>query len=281
MLHLNGAELWLHRYPWPEIGGHKHKRGRLGVVTGGVANTGAARLAAMAGLRAGAGTVRLLCPPAALVVVASAVASPMVASFRDVHDLLALAGQMQAVVIGPAAGVDETTRANVEALAKADCTLVLDADAITVFAGEAERLGGLLEAPAVLTPHTGEFERLFPGVLGAASSKIEAAREGARRVGAVIVLKGPDTVIAAPDGRAVVNMHATPFLATAGSGDVLAGIIGGLLAQGMDAFDAACAGVWMHGDAGRRVGPGLVADDLQPALRETIASLYARSKTGG
>lgn len=278
LLHLNGPELWLNRYPWPQVSGHKHKRGRLGVVTGGVSNTGAARLAAMAGLRVGAGTVRLLCPPSALIVVASAVASPMVASFADTHELLALASEMHVVVIGPAAGVDARTRANVEALAKADCPLVLDADAITVFAGECERLGGLLEAPAVLTPHTGEFERLFPGVLGAASNKIEAAREGARRIGAVIVLKGPDTVIAAPDGRAVVNTHATPFLATAGSGDVLAGLIGGLLAQGMDAFDAACAGVWMHGDAGLRAGPGMIADDLDAALRGTIAWLYAHAR---
>jgi hydroxyethylthiazole kinase-like uncharacterized protein yjeF len=183
-------------------------------------------------------------------------------------------------VIGPAAGVTGATRAHVEALAKAGRTLVLDADAITVFAGEVETLGGLLEAPAVLTPHTGEFERLFPGLLGRSASKIEATRTAAKQVGAVVLLKGPDTVIAAPDGRAVVNTHATPFLATAGSGDVLAGLIGGLLAQGLDAFDAACAGAWMHGDAGLRVGPGMIADDLDSGLRATIAELYARLQAG-
>jgi len=278
VLHENGPALWLRRYPWPQSTGHKHRRGRLGVVTGPISSTGAARLAAQAGLRIGAGTVRLLCPPSALIVVAASVTSPLVSSFKDEQDLLALTQDMQAVVIGPAAGVTEATRTHVAALAGVGRALVLDADAITVFAGEAERLAGLLEAPAVLTPHTGEFDRLFPGLREQASSKIEATRAGAKQVGAVVVLKGPDTVIAAPDGRAVVNTHATPFLATAGSGDVLAGVVGGLLAQGMEAFDAACAGVWMHGDAGRRAGPGMIADDLDAALRETIAELYAKAR---
>ncbi|MEQ1784997.1 MAG: NAD(P)H-hydrate dehydratase, partial [Hyphomonadaceae bacterium] len=207
-------------------------------------------------------------------VVAGAVMAPLTASFKDVDELIALTETADAVVIGPAAGVSEKTRANVEALAQADRTLVLDADAITVFKGEAETLGGLLEAPAVLTPHMGEFERLFPGVMAHAATKIEAVRTAAKQVGAVVLLKGPDTVIAAPDGRAAVNIHASPFLATAGSGDVLAGIIGGLLAQGLDAFDAACAGAWMHGDAGIRAGAGMTAEDLDHALRESIGGLY-------
>ncbi len=273
-LHENAPARWLQSLPWPDHGGHKHKRGRLAVVTGPINQTGAARLAARAGLRAGAGQARLVCPPSALIVVASAVMSPLTNSFRDVHELLAHTEDADAVVIGPAAGVNEATRANVEALAKADRTLVLDADAITVFKGEVETLAGLLEAPAVLTPHAGEFERLFPGVLKQSASKIEAARTAAKMVGAVVLLKGSDTVIAAPDGRTAVNAHATPFLATAGSGDVLAGIIGGLLAQGMDAFDAACAGAWMHGDAGIRAGAGLIAEDLDATLRETLKALY-------
>ncbi len=275
-LHENGPALWAGRLCWPSVNAHKHRRGRLAVVTGPISSTGAARLAAYAGARAGAGQVTLLCPPSALMVVAGAVMAPLTASFKDVHELIAATETADAVVIGPAAGVNAKTRANVEALVKADKTLVLDADAITVFKDEAETLGGLLEAPAVLTPHMGEFERLFPGVLAQAANKVEAARTGAKQVGAVIVLKGPDTVIAAPDGRAVVNTHATPFLATAGSGDVLAGIIGGLLAQGLDAFDAACAGAWMHGDAGLRAGAGMTAEDLDQALRATIAELYAR-----
>ena len=274
-LHENSPALWGAKLRWPEVSSHKHRRGRLAVVTGPIASTGAARLAAGAGVRAGAGVVTLLCPPAALMVVAGAVMAPLTASFKDTHDLVTLTETADAVVIGPAAGVNAKTRANVEALARADRTLVLDADAITVFMGEVETLAGLLEAPAVLTPHMGEFERLFPGLLAQSATKIEAARGAARQVGAVVLLKGPDTVIASPDGRAVVNTHATPFLATAGSGDVLAGIIGGLLAQGLDAFDAACAGAWMHGDAGIRAGAGMTAEDLDQSLRETIAGLYA------
>ena len=273
-LHENGPTLWDSKLRWPEASSHKHRRGRLAVVTGPIASTGAARLAAQAGLRAGAGQVTLLCPPAALMVVAGAVMAPLTASFKDEHQLVALTETADAMVIGPAAGVNDKTRANVQALAQADRTLVLDADAITVFQGEAETLGGLLEAPAVLTPHMGEFERLFPGLLAKTANKVEAVRAGAKQVGAVVLLKGPDTVIAAPDGRAVVNIHASPFLATAGSGDVLAGIIGGLLAQGLDAFDAACAGAWMHGDAGIRAGAGMTAEDLDQALRQTIAALY-------
>jgi hydroxyethylthiazole kinase-like uncharacterized protein yjeF len=273
-LHENGPALWDSKLRWPEASSHKHRRGRLAVVTGPIASTGAARLAAQAGLRAGAGQVTLLCPPAALMVVAGAVMAPLTASFKDEHQLVALTETADAMVIGPAAGVNDKTRANVQALAQADRTLVLDADAITVFQGEAETLGGLLEAPAVLTPHMGEFERLFPGLLAKTANKVEAVRAGAKQVGAVVLLKGPDTVIAAPDGRAVVNIHASPFLATAGSGDVLAGIVGGLLAQGLDAFDAACAGAWMHGDAGIRAGAGMTAEDLDQALRQTIAALY-------
>ena len=270
----NAPALWAHALNWPEATSHKHKRGRLAVVSGPINQTGAARLAAGAGLRAGAGQVRLLCPPSALVVVASAVMSVLTNSFKDAHELVALTEDADAVVIGPAAGVTDATRANVEALAKTDRALVLDADAITVFKGEAETLAGLLEGPAVLTPHVGEFERMFPGLADRSAHKADAVREAARLVGAVVVLKGADTVIAAPDGRVVVNTHATPFLATAGSGDVLAGLVGGLLAQGLEAFDAACAGVWMHGDAGLRAGPGLMAEDLDEALRETIRALY-------
>ena len=274
-LHENSPALWTLKLRWPSAHAHKHRRGRLAVVTGPIASTGAARLAAQAGVRAGAGQVTLLCPPAALMVVAGAVMAPLTASFKDTHELIALTDTADAVVIGPAAGVNDKTRANIEALAKADRTLVLDADAITVFKGEAETLGGLLEAPAVLTPHIGEFERLFPGLMAQSANKIAAVRAAAKQVGAVVLLKGSDTVIAAPDGRAAVNIHATPFLATAGSGDVLAGIIGGLLAQGLEAFDATCAGAWMHGDAGIRAGAGMTAEDLDQSLRQTIAALYA------
>ncbi len=270
----NAPALWASTLRWPEATSHKHQRGRLAVVSGSVANTGAARLAAQSGLRIGAGLVTLLCPPSALVVVASSVTAVMTASFGSADELVALTEKSSAVVIGPAAGVTPTTRSNVEALAKAARSLVLDADALSVFAGQVDVLRGILSAPTILTPHTGEFERLFPGRLGSSANRIEAVRSAAKDANAVVLLKGPDTVIAAPDGRAVVNIHATPFLATAGSGDVLAGIIGGLLAQGLDAFDAACAGAWTHGDAGLRAGPGLTAEDLDQALRDVIGSLH-------
>jgi ADP-dependent NAD(P)H-hydrate dehydratase / NAD(P)H-hydrate epimerase len=270
----NSPALWSDKLHWPDTAAHKHQRGRLAVVTGGVANTGAARLAARAGLRAGAGLVTMLCPPDALIVVAKSVEAVMTDRFADASQLVSLTEKSTAVVIGPAAGVTPTTRANVEALAKAGRSLVLDADALTVFSGQADALRTVLIAPAVLTPHAGEFERVFPGLLGKSQNKIEAARAAAAQTNAVVLLKGSDTVIAAPHGRAVINIHATPFLATAGSGDVLAGVVGGLLAQDLDPFDAACAGAWMHGDAGIRVGPGLTAEDLDGSLKESLRALY-------
>jgi hydroxyethylthiazole kinase-like uncharacterized protein yjeF len=270
----NSPELWSSSLRWPDVTTHKHQRGRLVVVSGGVANTGAARLAAQAGLRIGAGLVTLATPPSALAVAAASVTAVMTTSFASAIDLVGVA-ERAAVVIGPAAGVNPGTRAAVEALARNGRPLVLDADALSVFAGEAAALRAVIQAPTVLTPHTGEFERLFPALLAFSGGRVAAARAAADQANAVVILKGPDTVIAAPDGRAVVNTHATPFLATAGSGDVLAGMIGGLLAQGLDAFDAACAAAWTHGDAGRRAGPGMTAEDLDQALRETIRALYA------
>lgn len=270
----NAPTLWSDKLLWPGNDAHKHRRGRLAVVTGDAAHTGAARLAARAGLRIGAGLATLLCPPDALVVAAKSVEAVMTEAFESPERLVALTENSTAVVIGPAAGVTDATRANVEALARAGRRLVLDADAITVFAGRADALRSALSAPTVLTPHTGEFERLFPGMLTGSKNKIEAARSAAAQTGAVVLVKGADTVIAAPDGRAAVNTHATPFLATAGSGDVLAGVIGGLMAQGLQPFDAARAGAWMHGDAGKRVGPGLTAEDLDAALRGTLGALY-------
>lgn len=271
----NGPALWAHSLRWPEASSHKHQRGRLAVVTGGLANTGAARLAAQAGLRTGAGLVTLLCPPGALIVVASSVTAVMTSSFASSSDLVSQTKKSSAVVIGPAAGVTDAARANIEALARAGRSLVLDADALTVFGGQSVQLRAILSAPAILTPHTGEFERLFPGLLAKSANRIDAVRAAASEVNTVVLLKGADTVIAAPDGRAVVNTHATPFLATAGAGDVLAGIIGGLLAQGLSAFDAACAAAWMHGDAGLRVGAGLTAEDLDQALRGVLHDLHA------
>jgi len=271
MVKTNDPSLWRDAIPWPGADTHKHARGRLGVVSGGPLRTGAARLAARAGLRVGAGLVRLLCPPDAALVVAGAVEAIMVDAFGTPGDLARLTGPMQAVVIGPAAGLDQATVANLKAAAGGEAALVVDADALSIFEGRADDLFGLLCDRDIITPHEGEFERLFPELLK--QGREAAAMQAAQRSGAVVVLKGSRTLIAAPDGRMVVQPPASPWLATAGSGDVLAGIIGGWMAQGMSAFAGACAAVWMHADAAARFGPGLIAEDLPDQIPPVLRSL--------
>ncbi|HEY1073329.1 NAD(P)H-hydrate dehydratase [Brevundimonas sp.] len=269
---INDPMAWQGRLPWPGAEAHKHARGRLGVVSGGASSTGAARLAARAGLRIGAGLVKVFCPPDAAPVLAPTLEAVMLASFATAEQLATLAQPMDAVVIGPAAGLTEATGANVAALARTGAALVVDADALTLFRDRPGDLFACLDRDDVLTPHEGEFERLFPGLLSEGREK--AAVEAAEQGGCIVVLKGAATVIATPDGRCVVNGNGSPWLATAGSGDVLAGMIGGLLAQHMDSFDAACAAVWMHSDAGRRFGPGLISEDLPDLIPTVLASLY-------
>ncbi len=277
-LYENGPELWLGKFPWPKTAGHKHSRGRLIVVSGEAWKTGAARLAARAGLRIGAGLVTVLSPPEALAVNAAHLEAVMLAPFETDQDLAEAAEEAEAAVIGPAAGVNDETLANVLALARTGAALVIDADALTVFRDDPEELFSVLDRDDVLTPHPGEFERVFPGLLKGALNKVEAAREAARRAGAVVLVKGADTVIAAPDGRAAVNLNGVPWLATAGSGDTLAGFIGGLLAQGMESFEAACAGAWIHAEAGAAFGPGLIAEDLPGLAPRVLADLLTRAK---
>ena len=265
----NGPELWLPRFPWPTAASHKHARGRLVVVSGEAWSTGAARLAARAGLRIGAGLVTVLSPPEALPVNAAHLEAVMLRGFETDAELEQAARDVDAAVIGPAAGVGEPTLLNVLALARTGAALILDADAITVFRDDPEELFSLLDRDDVLTPHVGEFERLFPGLLGGSADRIAAARTAAERAGAVVLLKGADTVIAAPDGRCAVNVNGSAWLATAGSGDVLAGFIGGLVAQGMESFEAACAAAWIHAEAADLHGPGLISEDL-PGLAPTV-----------
>jgi hydroxyethylthiazole kinase-like uncharacterized protein yjeF len=265
----NGPELWLSRFPWPSAASHKHARGRLVVVSGEAWSTGAARLAARAGLRIGAGLVTVLSPAEALPINAGHLEAVMLRGFETDLELEQAAKDVDAAIIGPAAGVGEPTLLNVLALARTGAALILDADAITVFRDDPEELFSLLDRDDVLTPHVGEFERLFPGLLAASSERITAARAAAQRAGAVVLLKGADTVIAAPDGRCAVNGNGSPWLATAGSGDVLAGFIGGLVAQGMESFEAACAGAWIHSEAAEAHGPGLISEDL-PGLAPMV-----------
>lgn len=277
----NGPELWLRAFPWPGPEAHKHARGQLVVVSGHMHSTGAARLAARAGLRIGAGLVTLLSPPDAALVNAAHLEAVMLKPFANTGELADAAAGAKAAVIGPAAGVGAATALNVLALTETGAALVVDADALTSFKDDPARLFAALDAEDVLTPHPGEFERVFPGVLGGSPERIAAARSAAKTAGAVVLLKGPDTVIAAPDGRCAVNTNGTPFLATAGSGDVLAGFIGGLIAQGMASFEAACAAAWIHSEAGAGFGPGLIAEDLPELATEVLAGLLSISGEAG
>ena len=255
-------------------GAHKYSRGGALVVSGPSGRTGATRLAARAALRAGAGAVTLASPGNAMLENACHLTAIMLRRCDDPEQLSLLATdrRIAALLIGPGHGGGEATRSAVLALMQIAKPLLLDADALTAFEGQAEALSAAT-APLLLTPHEGEFARLFPALTG---SKPERALAAARISHAVVLLKGPDTVIASPDGRIALNTHATPWLATAGSGDVLAGIATGLLAQGMDAFEAACAAAWLHGDCGIRFGPGLIAEDL-PEMLPTVLRAIAES----
>lgn len=268
--HENGPALWLDRYPWPKLEDHKYRRGHA-LVAGGETMTGAARLAARAAGRTGAGLVTLAAPHAAWPVYASALTSVIVRSIGGIEDFKALLedARRNVILLGPGGGTTLALRETVLAALATRRSVVLDADALTVFADTPAALIGAIAGPTVLTPHEGEFARLFslPG------DKLARARGAAASSRAVIVLKGPDTVIAAPDGRAIVNANAPPELASGGTGDVLAGMITGLLAQGMDTFAAAAAAVWLHGEAGQAVGPGLIAEDILAVLPGVLRGL--------
>ncbi len=269
----NSPDLWSAKFPWPAVAAHKHSRGRLMVVSGDAWSTGAARLAARSGLRIGAGLVTLLSPPDALMVNASHLEAIMLRPFETEMELEAAAADADAVVIGPAAGVTEATLSNVLALARTGAALIVDADALSVFRDEPDELFQVLDRDDVLTPHPGEFDRIFPRLLNSAPERITAARQAARRAQAVVLLKGPDTVVCAPDGRAAVNLNGSPWLATAGSGDVLAGLIGGLIAQGMGSFEAACAAAWVHAGCAELFGPGLISEDLPGLVPRVLKQL--------
>ena len=268
----NAPTLWHAELPKPTLTGNKYGRGHA-LIYGGYPMTGAARMAARAAARAGAGLTSIAVPQLALTIYASALTSIMVHPLSRPEDLSRLLGDSRysGFLIGPGAGVSAATRTRALAMLATRRPVLLDADALTVFAGRVDELAEAIHGPCVLTPHDGEFARLFD----ATGDKLKRARAAAHRSGAIIVLKGADTVIAAPDGRAVVNTNAPPTLATGGSGDVLGGMILGLLAQGMDAFLAAAAGVWLHGAAAADFGPGLLAEDLPDLLPVVLRRLDA------
>lgn len=276
---VNGPDVWGAAFPRVRDNGHKYDRGHALVLSGGAASSGAARLSALGALRIGAGLVTLGAPPSAMLVNAAHLTAVMLRSVGDADALTDLLEDRRftSVLAGPGFGLGQRLDAVLAVLLSADRALVLDADALTALAVDPEGACARLReraAPVVLTPHEGEFGRLFPDLKG--QPKPERARAAAHRCGAIIVLKGADTVIAHPDGQLVINDSGAPWLATAGSGDVLAGLVCGLLAQGMLAFEAACAAVWIHGQAGSRFGPGLIAEDLPGQMPGLLSDLLLR-----
>ena len=276
----NEPPLWRPHFPLPKVDGHKYDRGHAVVASGPMHATGAARLAARAALRAGAGLVTVAAGKAAIPALAASLTAVMVWEANGAAGLAKLLAdqRLNAVLLGPGQGVGAATKEMVLAAAKAKRKLVLDADALTSFAGKTGELAkALRSAPmAVVTPHEGEYKRLFsnaPQLLDN-KSKIGRARFAANILGAVVLLKGPDTVVADPDGRAAIAHNAPAWLATAGAGDVLAGFVLGLLAQGMPAFEAAAAAVWIHGECARKFGPGLIAEDLPEALPRVLSDFF-------
>lgn len=272
----NDPVLWRAGIHWPGLDGHKYHRGHM-LAFGGANMTGATRLVARAARRSGVGLLTVVADASVLPVYAADTPGNMTAPISTLDTLLNDC-RHNAFVIGPGYGVGDDTRSLVLQLLHLCRSTVLDADALTSFAEDPSTLCFAVQGPTVLTPHEGEFARLFPDIEG---DKLIRARAAAKRSGAVVLIKGADTVIAAPDGRAAISAVDAPWLATAGSGDVLAGIIGGLMAQGMEMFDAACMGVWLHARSGADIGPGLIAEDIPEHLPVILRELWLASRKKG
>jgi NAD(P)H-hydrate epimerase len=266
----NDPALWRAALPQLQRSANKYTRGHA-LISGGYPVTGAARMAARAAARVGAGLTTLAVPEAALAIYAGALLSVMVQPLSAPHDFARLLADRRytGFLVGPGAGNHPSTRERALAMLATRRPVVLDADALSAFATDPNQLFGAVHGPCVLTPHDGEFKRLFDD----SSDKLTRARQAAVRSRCVIILKGADTVIAAPDGRAAINSNAPATLATAGSGDVLAGLVLGLLAQGMEPFMAASAAVWLHGAAAAGFGPGLIAEDLPDLIPAVLRQL--------
>jgi len=270
---------------WPSVGAqsdplaHKHARGRVAVFSGGASASGAARLATRAALRAGAGLVTLCSPPSASLVNATHLDAIMLRRWSGGADTARLLSDLraQAAVLGPAMGVGEGTRESVLSALSSGLPLVLDADALTSFEDEPEALFAALHERCVLTPHSGEFARLF-GAADRSQNRLESVSAAADRAGCTVLLKGPATLIATPGHLPWINRHASPWLATAGSGDVLAGMVAAGLAAGLSPHAAAAGAAWLHGDAGRRLGPGLIAEDLPEILPQVLQAVIEQHR---
>lgn len=281
-LSVNDPAAWVRHFPFPKPEGHKYSRGHAVVVSGGLTGSSAARLAARGALRAGAGLVTLASPGEALAVNAAASLAVMVRRADGAEGLAALLTdpRINAVVLGPGGGVGAEMREKVKVSLSGKRAVVLDADAITSFVDNPAELFTILANQqfhaAILTPHEGEFSLIFKSIdkIPSVKQKLESCLAASHETGAVTILKGPDTVTAAPDGRAMIAGNAPPWLATAGAGDVLAGMAAGLCAQGMPSFEAAAAAVWLHGEAAREFGPGLISEDLPDALPKVYRRLY-------
>jgi ADP-dependent NAD(P)H-hydrate dehydratase / NAD(P)H-hydrate epimerase len=270
-LWLNGPWAWAGRFPWPRPEDHKYRRGHVAIL-GGARMTGAGRLASRAARRGGAGLVTLLAAADVLSLYAADQPGLLTAPIDEFDKYLA-DPRISAVLVGPGNGVTAVTRRHVLAALASAKPCLLDADALSVFAEAPGDLFGAIRGAVLLTPHEGEFARLFPHLAG---NKLRRARDAAETAGATLLLKGPDTVIASPDGRVLINANAPASLATAGAGDVLAGIAVALMGQRMDAFAAAGAAAWLHGDAAARFGPGLIAEDLAEMLPHVLRDLVGR-----
>jgi NAD(P)H-hydrate epimerase len=269
----NEPPLWADALRRGDPGDHKYARGHL-TILGGASAMGAARLAALAARRAGAGLVTIASPHEVAAIYCAAEPGNLVTPVDEGGEFEALLEDQRrnAFLIGPGSGVNDRTRSAVLSALRSRRALVLDADAITVFGGDPVRLFSAIRSPVLLTPHEGEFRRLFPD-LATSVGKVEGVRQAARRSGATVLLKGADTVVAAPDGRAVINVHAPASLATAGSGDVLAGIAAGLMTRGVVPLAAGAAAAWIHGECAYRFGrPGLIAEDLVAGLPEALGA---------
>lgn len=271
----NTPALWATHFPWPRQDGNKYDRGHAVIVGGPAQSTGAAKIAARCALRIGAGLVSVACDAAALPIYAVGFQAVMTKLLRNKQEFSRLIAddRVKAVLLGPGAGITSRTKSFVLTALAQKKPAVLDADALTLFSKKPQNLFTAIQSPCVLTPHEGEFQHLFGAFINQCDSKLIRTREAARLSHAVVILKGFNTVIAAPDGRAAINNNATPYLATAGSGDALAGICSGLLAQGMPVFEAACAAVWIHAEAAARFGPGLIAESIADLLPSVLRFL--------